>query len=327
MPADPRRVKEVFGEALEIAEADVRRAFLDRACGPDAELRRGIDALLAANDAPASAPGAAAGGGGGDGLGGASGQRARRGHGHRRPVQAARGDRRGRHGRGLAGRADRAGQAAGGAQAHQAGHGLEAGAGPLRGRAAGAGADGPPEHRPGARRRHHRRRAGRSSSWSWSRACRSPSTATSSRLLGPRAAGAVRAGLPGGAARPPEGDHPPRPQAVATCWSPMYDGRPVPKVIDFGVAKATEPAADRPDAVHRLRGDRRHAGVHVARAGRRCNQLDIDTRTDVYALGVLLYELLDRHAAVRPRAAAARRPWTRCCGWSARRSRRGRAPG
>ena len=34
-----------------------------------------------------------------------------------------------------------------------------------------------------------------------------------------RAAGTVRAGLPGGPARPPEGGHPPRPQAVATCWS------------------------------------------------------------------------------------------------------------
>ena len=31
----------------------------------------------------------------------------------------------------------------------------------------------------------------------------------------------------------------------------LYDGEPVPKVIDFGVAKATEPAADRADAVHR----------------------------------------------------------------------------
>ena len=25
-----------------------------------------------------------------------------------------------------------------------------------------------------------------------------------------------------------------------TCWSTQYDGKPVPKVIDFGVAKATE---------------------------------------------------------------------------------------
>jgi tRNA A-37 threonylcarbamoyl transferase component Bud32 len=56
MPAaDPRRVKQVFGEALEIADADARRAFLDRRCGDDADLRRRLDALLAAHDAPASA--------------------------------------------------------------------------------------------------------------------------------------------------------------------------------------------------------------------------------------------------------------------------------
>ena len=35
-----------------------------------------------------------------------------------------------------------------------------------------------------------------------------------------------------------------------TCWSRSHDGQPVPKVIDFGVAKAIEPAADREDAVH-----------------------------------------------------------------------------
>ena len=33
----------------------------------------------------------------------------------------------------------------------------------------------------------------------------------------------------------------------------LYDGKPVPKVIDFGVAKATDAAADRADAVHRVR--------------------------------------------------------------------------
>ena len=85
---------------------------------------------------------------------------------------------------------------------------------PVRGRAAGPGPDGPPEHRQGARRRRHRRPAGRTSSWSWSRACRSPSSATSDRLPAARPAGAVRRRLPGRPARPPEGDHPPRPQAV-----------------------------------------------------------------------------------------------------------------
>ena len=33
----------------------------------------------------------------------------------------------------------------------------------------------------------------------------------------------------------------------------LHDGAPVPKVIDFGVAKATGAAADRADALHRLR--------------------------------------------------------------------------
>ena len=39
------------------------------------------------------------------------------------------------------------------------------------------------------------------------------------RLSIRRAAGAVRAGLPGRPARPHQGDHPPRPEAVATSWS------------------------------------------------------------------------------------------------------------
>ena len=34
----------------------------------------------------------------------------------------------------------------------------------------------------------------------------------------------------------------------------LYDGRPVPKVIDFGVAKAAGQKLDRADAGHRLRG-------------------------------------------------------------------------
>ena len=51
----------------------------------------------------------------------------------------------------------------GGAQDHQAGHGHPAGDRPLRGRAAGPGADGPSEHRQGARCRHDRRRPARTS--------------------------------------------------------------------------------------------------------------------------------------------------------------------
>ena len=46
-----------------------------------------------------------------------------------------------------------------------------------------------------------------------------------------------------------------------------YDDRPVPKVIDFGVAKALGSEADRPDHVHRFWRDHWHAGVHEPRAG------------------------------------------------------------
>ena len=54
-----------------------------------------------------------------------------------------------------------------------------------------------------------------------------------------------------------------RPTCCVTCTTTT----PVAKVIDFGVAKATGPAADRQDAVHRLRPDDRHAAVHEPRAG------------------------------------------------------------
>jgi Serine/threonine protein kinase len=51
------------------------------------------------------------------------------------------------------------------------------------------------------------------------------------------AAGAVRAGVPGHPARPPEGRSSTATSSRRTCWW-LYDDRPVPKVIDFGVAKA-----------------------------------------------------------------------------------------
>jgi len=46
---------------------------------------------------------------------------------------------------------------------------------------------------------------------------------------------------------------------------PVDDGFPTPKVIDFGIAKATQ--GDRPDAFHRLRTIHRHAGIHESGAG------------------------------------------------------------
>ena len=96
----------------------------------------------------------------------------------------------------------------------QAGHGHAAGGRPLRGRAAGPGDHGPPEHRQGVRRRRHRRRAGPYFVMELVKGVPITDFCDQNHLTPRRAAGAVRHGLPGGAARPPEGDHPPRPQAV-----------------------------------------------------------------------------------------------------------------
>ncbi len=54
MSADPGRVKELFVAALERPDAAARQAFLDRACGPDAALRQRLDVLLRAHGDPAS---------------------------------------------------------------------------------------------------------------------------------------------------------------------------------------------------------------------------------------------------------------------------------
>jgi serine/threonine protein kinase/tetratricopeptide (TPR) repeat protein len=70
-----------------------------------------------------------------------------------------------------------------------------------------------------------------------------------------------------------------------------YDGRPVPKVIDFGVAKAAgQPLTERTlvTGFGAVVGTLEYMSPEQAEL----NQLDIDTRSDIYSLGVLLYELL-----------------------------------
>jgi serine/threonine protein kinase len=54
MPADPRRVKELFVAAADLPPAD-RPAFLDRECADNPELRQRVEQLLLAHDQPASA--------------------------------------------------------------------------------------------------------------------------------------------------------------------------------------------------------------------------------------------------------------------------------
>ena len=70
-----------------------------------------------------------------------------------------------------------------------------------------------------------------------------------------------------------------------------YDGRPVPKVIDFGISKAT---AQKLTEKTMFTGYGQIVGTieYMSPEQAEPNQLDIDTRSDVYSLGVLLYELL-----------------------------------
>jgi serine/threonine protein kinase/WD40 repeat protein len=71
----------------------------------------------------------------------------------------------------------------------------------------------------------------------------------------------------------------------------LHDGVPVPKVIDFGIAKATEGRLTDETIytqLHQFMGTPAYMSPEQAEM----SGLDIDTRSDIYSLGVLLYELL-----------------------------------
>ncbi len=71
----------------------------------------------------------------------------------------------------------------------------------------------------------------------------------------------------------------------------LHDGTPIPKVIDFGVAKATGQQLTE-HSVYTQLTEMIGTPLYMSPEQAELSALDVDTRSDVYSLGVLLYELL-----------------------------------
>ena len=71
----------------------------------------------------------------------------------------------------------------------------------------------------------------------------------------------------------------------------MHDGEPVPKVIDFGVAKAISHELTE-KTMFTVYGQMIGTPQYMSPEQAEMSGLDVDTRSDVYSLGVLLYELI-----------------------------------
>ena len=79
----------------------------------------------------------------------------------------------------------------------------------------------------------------------------------------------------------------------------MHDGVPVPKIIDFGIAKAiATPLTEKTlfTQLHSFLG----TPAYTSPEQMEMSGLDVDTRSDIYSLGVLLYELLTGHPPFDP---------------------------
>ncbi|MCU0626104.1 MAG: serine/threonine-protein kinase, partial [Gemmatimonadaceae bacterium] len=76
------------------------------------------------------------------------------------------------------------------------------------------------------------------------------------------------------------------------------DGRPRPKIIDFGIAKAVGPQPA--DVLQTQEGLALGTVAYMSPEQADADAPDIDTRADIYSLGVLLYELLVGHLPVDP---------------------------
>ena len=71
----------------------------------------------------------------------------------------------------------------------------------------------------------------------------------------------------------------------------LNDGQPVAKVIDFGIAKATEHTLTERTCFTAY-GEMIGTPAYMSPEQAEMASVDVDTRSDIYSLGVLLYELM-----------------------------------
>ena len=272
MPQPPKTAKDIFLAALD-ADPAARIVLLDDLCAGDVELRRQVEALLQVHDEPDSLL---------DGPRIDLGLSAETGVLNDiptidQPIIEALGtvigpykllQEIGEGGMGVVYMAEQREpvERRGGPEDHQAGDGHPAGGRPLRGRAAGLGHDGPPEHRPCAGRGSDR--VGPTLLRDGAGHGRPHHGSIATRTTSARASGwSCSSGLPGRPARSSEGDHPPGSQAVQ---HPGHaSGRPAgAQDHRFRHRQGHQQATDRGNDVHPRRPDRGHAAVHEPRAGR-----------------------------------------------------------
>ncbi len=71
----------------------------------------------------------------------------------------------------------------------------------------------------------------------------------------------------------------------------LQDGNAVPKVIDFGIAKAIGGKLTE-QTLHTMRGQLIGTPAYISPEQAEMSGLDVDTRTDIYSLGAILYQIL-----------------------------------
>lgn len=76
------------------------------------------------------------------------------------------------------------------------------------------------------------------------------------------------------------------------------DDRPHPKVIDFGISKALGPQGE--NTLRTLSGTALGTAAYMSPEQADAGATDVDTRADIYSLGVMLYELLVGHLPLDP---------------------------